>query len=157
MEGAKSMNKIKKILCPLDLSGYSKEVAAYAADMAKTFEAEVILLNVVPFTEDEIYVRVRDAHNTLREFAGKLTLSSEELLNDMMKEYFADVQVSKKIAEGDPAKEILATSDEVGADLIIMGTHGKKGVDRFLFGSVAEKVVRNSQIPVLTVRPGNEK
>lgn len=151
------MNKIKKILCPLDLSGYSREVAAYAADMAKTFEAEVIVMNVVPFMEDEIYVRVRDAHHALREFAGKLTLSSEELLDDMMKEYFTDIPVSKKISEGDPAKEILAMSNESGVDLIIMGTHGKKGVDRFLFGSVAEKVVRNSQIPVLTVRPGGEK
>lgn len=151
------MNSIKKILCPLDLTGYSKDVAAYAADIAKTFEAEVVVMNVIPFMEDEIYVRVRDAHRTLREFAEKLTLSSEELLNDIMRECFADIKVTQKITEGDPAKEILNMSNEIGADLIIMGTHGKKGMDRLLFGSVAEKVVRNSEIPVLTMRPTGQE
>lgn len=149
--------KVKKILCPLDLTGYSKEVALYATNMAKIFEAEVVVMNVVPFMEDEVFVRVRESKNALKEFAGKLALSSEELLNDVMREYFAGVKVTQKIAEGDPAKEILNMSAEMGADLIIMGTHGKKGVDRFLFGSVAEKVVRNSEIPVLTVRPKSEE
>ena len=64
-------------------------------------------------------------------------------------------QTMKLNPHGDAAEEILTRANDEGADLIVMGTHGRKGIDRILFGSVAEKVVKNASMPVLTVRPTN--
>ena len=62
------------------------------------------------------------------------------------------VPVEGEVVDGTPAAEIVAAAEEAGCDLIVMGTHGRGGLDRILLGSVAERVVRSSQVPVLTVR-----
>ncbi len=62
------------------------------------------------------------------------------------------VEVKEIIKEGHPSNEIIDFAENNNVDLIVMGTHGKSGIDRFLLGSVAEKVVRNSKIPVMVVR-----
>lgn len=59
----------------------------------------------------------------------------------------------KRIVFGDPAQEILKSIESEGVDLVIMGTHGSKGLDKVFFGSVAETVVKKSPVPVLTVNP----
>jgi len=64
----------------------------------------------------------------------------------------AGVEVKEIIEEGHPSNEIIDFAENNNVDLIVMGTHGKSGIDRFLLGSVAEKVVRNSKIPVMVVR-----
>ena len=64
----------------------------------------------------------------------------------------AGVEVEEKMLEGHPAEEIMQIGEEVSADLIVMGSIGKSGLDRFLLGSVADKVARNSKIPVMVVR-----
>ena len=69
---------------------------------------------------------------------------------------FADIKVETKILTGNPAEEIIKAARENKADLIVMGTRGRTGVDLFVFGSVAEKVVKNSKIPVLTVQPAED-
>ena len=67
----------------------------------------------------------------------------------------AGVEVEADVVVGYATEEILAAADKYNADIIVMGTHGRKGIDRILFGSVAEKVVTQSKIPVLTIRPAN--
>jgi len=62
------------------------------------------------------------------------------------------VEVKEILGEGHPSNEIIDFAENNNVDLIVMGTHGKSGIDRFLLGSVAEKVVRNSKIPVMVVR-----
>jgi nucleotide-binding universal stress UspA family protein len=62
------------------------------------------------------------------------------------------LEVRHRLAEGDPAEEILRAAEEEGADLIVMGTHGRGGLSRLLMGSVAEAVMRKALCPVLTVR-----
>lgn len=64
----------------------------------------------------------------------------------------AGVATETAVLQGNPHEEILSYADEIGADLIVMGTHGRTGVDRYLLGSVTERVVRTSDVPVLTVR-----
>ena len=61
-----------------------------------------------------------------------------------------------EVVVGYAAEEILSLAENEDADLIVMGTHGRKGIDRILFGSVAEKVVKNSSRPVLTIRPSDD-
>jgi len=64
----------------------------------------------------------------------------------------SDVPLETTTVEGSPAREIVDHAASIGADLVVMGTHGRSGVDRLLLGSVAERVVRSSPVPVLTVR-----
>ena len=75
---------------------------------------------------------------------------------DFVAEHFPDVQVKAEVVVGYAAEEILSLAENEDADLIVMGTHGRKGIDRILFGSVAEKVVKNSTRPVLTIRPTDD-
>lgn len=75
-------------------------------------------------------------------------------MEDFMKKHFADYPEAQSIiVKGDVVEKIIETGEKVKADLIVMGTHGKKGLDRILFGSVANGVVKNSPIPVLTINP----
>ncbi len=68
-------------------------------------------------------------------------------------ENFTGVEARGQVLIGYAAEEILNRAHDEKADIIVMGTHGRKGIDRILFGSVAEKVVKNADMPVLTVRP----
>ena len=74
-------------------------------------------------------------------------------------EAFCDKQLSdfpnyeSKVVTGDPAEEIVKFADEQGIDLIVMGTHGRKGLDRTLMGSVADHVIKNASAPVFTINP----
>lgn len=68
----------------------------------------------------------------------------------------ADVEIETAIEDGTPHRAILEYADDEGVDLIVMGTHGRSGLDRYLLGSVTERVVRGAEIPVLTVRVSDE-
>ena len=74
-------------------------------------------------------------------------------MNAFVKEHFDQMDVEGKVVTGYPAEEILGIAEDEKCDMVVMGTHGRKGIDRILFGSVAEKVVKSSTVPVLTVRP----
>jgi nucleotide-binding universal stress UspA family protein len=79
-----------------------------------------------------------------------------ELSRLLSAEHSGEVKVRREIVEaGDTSKEVLVQADRVKADLIVMGTHGRSGVDRFVLGSVAEKTLRTSPVPVLVVPPQN--
>jgi len=74
-------------------------------------------------------------------------------MQQFVTENFEGVDAKAEVVVGYAAEEIISIAEKEGADMIIMGTHGRKGIDRILFGSVAEKVVKNSPVPVLTIRP----
>ena len=74
-------------------------------------------------------------------------------MESFVAENFSGVEAKGQVLIGYAAEEILSRAKEEEVDLIVMGTHGRKGIDRILFGSVAEKVVKNADMPVLTVRP----
>ncbi|MDL2207518.1 universal stress protein, partial [Desulfovibrio sp. OttesenSCG-928-M16] len=89
----------------------------------------------------------------LESFVNELSQGAEEQMRKVMAKHFADIRATSRIVSGFPAEEVLAEAERWGADLIVMGTHGRKGVDLLLFGSVAEKVVKGATMPVLTVSP----
>jgi nucleotide-binding universal stress UspA family protein len=95
------------------------------------------------------------APSSIENFVGEIISGAEETMDTFLKENFSDVQVSGKVLTGYAAEEILDFADAEAMDLIVMGTHGRKGIDRVLFGSVAEKVVKGAKMPVLTLRPKN--
>jgi nucleotide-binding universal stress UspA family protein len=90
----------------------------------------------------------------LDKLEAEITASSEKMMEKVCLE---DLQgcpfFVKKIVVGDAANEIIAYAQEEKIDLIIMGTHGRKGLEKALFGSVADRVVKNSPVPVLTINP----
>ena len=88
---------------------------------------------------------------------GEIVSGAEKSMEAFVAENFAGVDAKGHVLIGYAAEEILSRAEEEKVDLIVMGTHGRKGIDRILFGSVAEKVVKNASMPVLTIRPTYEE
>ena len=141
------MLAIDRILHPTDLSEGARRAFSYAASLAHWHDADLHLLNVAG----------RHQHN-FRELREAFPIEPDTLntwVQDAgIKQFTADdlgiVQVQEEGAT--PGTHILSYADEIPADLIVMGTHGRRGVDRMLLGSVAEEVVRQAPCPVCTVR-----
>ncbi|MBQ7617512.1 MAG: universal stress protein [Desulfovibrio sp.] len=145
------MKEIKKILCAVDLSEHSKEVAEYAATLAKKLGASVLVVYTAPSLSQ--YVGFHVPPNTIENFVGEIVTGAEQSMQAFVAENFQGLEAKGQVLIGYAAEEILNRAKEEQVDMIIMGTHGRKGIDRILFGSVAEKVVKNARIPVLTIRP----
>jgi nucleotide-binding universal stress UspA family protein len=137
-----------KILVPLDGSALAEKALPFAADTAKAHGAKLVLLRVIhlifleePVTEAEQTVIAKE-----KERAGKY-------LEGVAKELRVEgLGVKADVGEGEIANTVLETAKAEGCDLICMTTHGFSGVERFIWGSIAEKVVRASNIPVLLIR-----
>lgn len=146
------MPTFEKILVPTDFSVHSKEAARMAVELAKRFEAKLYFVHVF---QSVAYVLPE----------GYMLYSAPqlgEILDDLDKMVAAEKSDAQRagvrsvdgdLVEGVPATEIVRYAREKGCDLIVMGTHGRTGVKHALLGSIAEKVVRSAECPVLTVRP----
>jgi nucleotide-binding universal stress UspA family protein len=146
------MAEIKTILCAVDFSEYSRQVADYARSMAEKFDAKVICLYAAPSLNQ--YVGFHVPPSSIESFVGEIVTGAEETMNNFINENFEGVNVEGRVVTGYAAEEILGVSDGEDVDMVVMGTHGRRGIDRILFGSVAEKVVKSAKCPVLTIRPG---
>lgn len=142
---------IKKILCAVDLSDHSKDVASYAVLLAKKMGAIVIVVYTAPSLSQ--YVGFHVPPNTIENFVGEIVTGAEKSMEAFVAEHFEGVEARGQVLIGYAAEEIINRAHAEKVDIIVMGTHGRKGIDRILFGSVAEKVVKNADMPVLTVRP----
>jgi nucleotide-binding universal stress UspA family protein len=136
----------KRILCPVDFDDNSHAAVTEAAALAGLCKATVCLLHVVwinPLATDGFVLaelqesQSKHARGKVEEMAGRLLAGVDHEIN---------------IEIGDPAGTILATEERLHADLVVMATHGRHGVSRLVMGSVAERIVRESTIPVLTIR-----
>jgi nucleotide-binding universal stress UspA family protein len=146
------MVEIKKILVPVDFSEVAPILAKWAKGFAKQLNAKIILTYVLEdlSTYEGIFVDLK----TLTELENTLYEGAKKSMEDFLKEHFSDFpDVEPVLEKGDVVETILRVAQEKGADLIVIGTHGRKGLDRILFGSVAEGVVKNSPIPVVTLNP----
>jgi universal stress protein A len=147
---------IRSILVPIDFSIHSKNALKYAVPLAEKFKASLHLVYVV---EPTIYpadlgfgqVVLPGVEEELREKGG------EELQTLMEKEIGGRVKSSCAVRTGNPHQEILREAEELGVAMIVVATHGHSGVEHMLFGSTADRVVRNAKCPVLTVRPEQGK
>jgi nucleotide-binding universal stress UspA family protein len=136
------MVKFENILVPTDFSEFSKYALDYAITLAKTFEAKITLIHI---TNENELVALQQVSAYFE--PGKL----EELMKQRESEDRKQLDGFHKV--GIPFVEIIRTAKEKGVDLIVMATHGRSGLSHILFGSVAEKVVRKSTCPVLSIRP----
>jgi len=147
------MFPLKKILCPIDFSEPSFEGLKVAVELSRTYSAELILINVVQ------PVRVVSAPGipasySVREYSEEMSEAARKSFEEIVENRIPrGIPVRTLILEGQPADEIVRKAESERVDIIVTATHGWTGWRRFMFGSVAEKVVRLSACPVLTV-PG---
>lgn len=146
------MKTINKILVPIDFSPFSLAGMEYVKFLAMLYDTEIYLLYVVP-------------ENVLVAPYPNVDLNSETILRDTMEkareelhhfvgDHLKNMRDVKQVVRcGKPSKEIVTFAQEEAIDLIVMATHGRTGLAHVLMGSVAEKVVQYSTVPVLTVKP----
>ena len=139
--------KITNILVPVDHSACSEQALDYAIALAESVGAKVALLSVVgipTYGVPDLGVGITAP------MMDNLIADHQKALDAMTKNRPAVSQVL--VRAGDARDVILQTAEELGSDLIVMGTHGRRGISRALLGSVTEMIVRTSPVPVLTVR-----
>jgi nucleotide-binding universal stress UspA family protein len=143
----KATTRIRKILVPVDFSSYSESAVGYASTIAGKFGATLILMHVI----ESFPYSVTDSMNVISHRRALQTLARALLRNLAGELRNRKLAVKTCLVEGNPSREILVKARREKADLIVMGTHGRTGLPHVLLGSVAEKTVRLSPAPVLTI------
>ncbi len=142
-----------KILVPLDGSGWAERAVPHAAEIARNHDAELVLLHVYqpPMAEyvDQIALAgVTEIADQIRERAESYLVGLRNQLRQQ------GINASYAVVEGGkPAAVICDFVRDEGIDLVVMSTHGRTGLARFLFGSVAQKVLQSVRVPVMLIRP----
>jgi nucleotide-binding universal stress UspA family protein len=145
----------KRICCPIDFSDASRAAMEVAADLARRFGAELVLLHAYPipgytFPDGSVVASPK----MMQDLAEQAERHLEEWRADAER-LAGGARVGAEKAVGEPAKEIVTFAHGRGVDLLVLGTHGRTGIEHALMGSIAERVVRRAHCPVLTVRPGS--
>jgi len=154
-EKPKSLEAINKVLVPVDFSDHSKSALAYAAEIASSYRAQLQLLHIIEETTHPAY--------SLSGKSSKIDLvpGIEEDYRKKIRQMIQETGISPEgteiiINSGQAALEIIKFADENLSDLIVIATHGLTGIERFLLGSVTEKVVRVAPCPVFTIKAFNK-
>jgi nucleotide-binding universal stress UspA family protein len=146
------MLEIKRILFPIDFTENSSKFLPYVLTVSEKCDGMICLLHVVEdFSKwDGFYI----PHIPLERYHEEALKGAEKTMNKVCEEQLQSCpNFQRKILFGDPAQEILKAIEEESIDLVIMGTHGRKGLEHVVFGSVAETVVKKSPVPVMTINP----
>ncbi len=141
------LTNFKRVLCPVQFDDKNSAAAlALAKEIAQQNKGKLFVLNVVSPHADPTRVggAAMAAHDE--------KLAEQEIAR-IKREVLADTDHETVLLIGNPAEEIVKAEREYGADLVVMATHGRTGVSHLVLGSVAERVVRESSCPVLTLRP----
>ena len=151
------MQEIKTIVTPVDFSDNAEMIAESAAYAAGKFGAELHLIFVVQNFEDYsgFFVPPVNLPNLEEELLKSAQQRMDEFAATKKEEYLkaGATAVHSEVLTGDVSEKILQYAKDIDCDLIVMGTHGYKGLERIMFGSVADKVVKNSCCPVMTINP----
>ena len=150
-----------KILVPLDGSRFAEQALPHAMNIAAAGAVEIHLLSVAPLMDDQassvvdmypVYV-YRDYMVDPTSESERIKLGLQDYLDHVTRRFkAAGHEVVTAIRLGQPAEEIISYASESGCEVIVMSTHGRSGIGRWVYGSVADKVLRGSATPVLLVR-----
>jgi nucleotide-binding universal stress UspA family protein len=142
-------HEIKKILIPTDGSDYSMRAAEYGISIAKVFGAQLTALFVI----DTVVLDQISKVTTRENAEADLNQDGERYTNYVLglaeKE---NIKADSAIAKGNPVEQIVNLAKSSGVDLIVMGTYGRRGAERILIGSVAERVIEHAPCPVLVIK-----
>lgn len=145
----------KHILVPTDLSVHAEDALEYACELAQKLDATVHLVNVIGIPAlgvPELGVAVTST------MIDSMVTENQRALEALVARCRPGVAIGQVLMKTGDARDMIdEAAKEVAADLIVMGTHGRRGVSRALLGSIAESVVRSAPCPVLTIRSSDEK
>lgn len=147
-----TMIEFKKILFPCDFTDASKKIVPYVLSTAEKYGAQLYVFHAVDDLEGwgGVYMPYSHREDIIRQAMEQ----AEKLMDDICKEQLdAYPNLVKRLVSGNPAEQILQTVQNEGIDMIIIGTHGRGGLEHFIFGSVAEKVVKQAPVPVMVINP----
>lgn len=145
------MRDFKSVLFATDFSESSDHAYEYAYTVAKCFNARLLILHVINELVDlrGFYV----PHISIDKLEEEMAESANKMMTKFINTHSQGYdRIESIVTPGIPYDEILKKAEEESVDLIVLGTHGRTGLDHVLFGSTAEKVVRKSTIPVMTIR-----
>ena len=143
--------KFKTILFATDFSEGSDFAFRYALSLAKQFDSKLLVVHIInePVDLRGFYV----PHISFDKLEEEIEQGAEKLMEQFCRKHMHGYEKFETfVLPGIPYDEIINKATELNADLIVMGTHGRTGLDHVLFGSTAEKVGRKSSIPVMTIR-----
>jgi len=156
------MLPIAKMVCPTDFSEPSYEALKAANELALHFSAELVVVHVVapvPVYPTPVTPEASSSSaGIVASYQQEMEVYAKKSLDQVVQEQVSDeISSQTRVCLGDAANEIVGTAADEKADIIVIATHGLTGWRRFMFGSVAEKVVRLAQCPVLTIREPQEE
>lgn len=147
-----------KILVCLDGSSQSEQMLRYATELGERFCSRVVLLQVLQIPSALAAASAQGAENVIEEELRRLASESHQYLDGLaaqLKEKGLEAEVA--VIEGSPGDAIVEYSNQNGVELIVVATHGRNNLGRLVFGSVADHVMRNTTIPVLSMKPHEVK
>jgi nucleotide-binding universal stress UspA family protein len=140
---------LRHILIPIDFTETSEKALAYGVEFARTFNASITVLHAYQIP---VYGFPEGAYITAADVAAQIATAAQGRLDAAIESYkLSNVPMTGVLREGVAWEEINAVANEAKADLIVIGTHGRRGLARALLGSVAENVIRTATVPVLVV------
>ena len=146
------MVEIKKILFPIDFTENSAKILPYVLSVSEKYDSTIYLIHVM---QDLLkWAGFYVPHLSMEKFQKEALNSAEKFMDKVCEDQLQSCPMfQRKIVSGDPTVEILKTIESENIDLVIMGTHGRKGLEHTIFGSVAENVLKRSPVPVLIINP----
>jgi nucleotide-binding universal stress UspA family protein len=147
------MSQVKKILVPIDFSENSKKILQHAVAEAEKSDATIMVAYVVEGLEK--YSALSVPHISFEELGKDLMKSAENKMERFLYENLDEspLRHESKVLYGEITEQLTSLAKSEGIDMIVIGTHGFKGLEKVLFGSVAEKVIKSAPCPVVTINP----
>jgi nucleotide-binding universal stress UspA family protein len=150
------MTEINNILFPIDLTENSSKILPYVLSVSEKYDSTIYLLHVVPDLQKWVkeYISHTSPYASLDMFKKEALEGAEKAMDRVCEEQLQSCpNFQRRTVSGDAATEILKAIETEDIDMVIMGTHGRKGLEHIILGSVAENVVKKSPVPVLTINP----
>ncbi len=148
------MISINNIMCAVDFSEVSPKVASYTQLLARSFNASVRVVYATPGLSEYVAYHVPSTPvDRLEKIVDEIALQAEKQIELFIQENFSNISVTGKVLRGFAPEQIVKFASDENIDLIVIGTHGHRGISRVLFGSVADRVVKTAPVPVMTIRP----
>jgi nucleotide-binding universal stress UspA family protein len=146
------MKQVQKILFPIDFASHFETLVPWVATFADKFGATVCVLFVAQDLSN--FTTFYVPHGNIQSFQEEALRSARKRMAAAVEEFFKKFpKLETRVELGAPAAKILEVAKKEKVDLIIMGAHGRKGLDKAIFGSVADKVVQAAPCPVVTIHP----
>lgn len=143
------MLAIKKILFPVDFSESVDDLVPYALTLAQKFGADLYVMTVT--ADMSSFATFYAPHSNIQGFQDEVYKSAAKKVDALLHHLKDAPKVETRIAKGNPAEQIIDAVKKEGIDLIVMGTHSRSGLEKAIFGSVCDKVIKSAACPVLTI------